>query len=321
MPSASGGWNRPQRGWSAVLAWALVFSLVLGPLPLAGAPVAEGDLAAPAVDAQVASPGDALIVSWAQTDVAGERTVLLQWPALYRQFVYLPLTVRGGAQSASAAASAVDATADATTDGYSIWRRLAGAGDWSYLGTASPVTTPEDLITILGQDLVDQLCLDLRADPDDPALTLKQLYERLRRDPALVRMLQGQYYQVGLAMGTSYLDRGAPQNDTLDYRVLPLKGSLQFTPARVPVATSSLPTPAGLREVWTGPASLGVRPSGRPDGADERFSWIEAQDYRPWDGTVYLLWDIPTDTGSLDDGLTAFNLAGYRVYRAPSAAG
>jgi len=291
----------------------------------------------PAAETQTESPGDALIVSWAQADIEGERTVLLQWPAAYRHYIYLPLTIRGGTQSAAGAAAnatagaAANATAgaapvatsavDATTDGYSIWRRLSGDADWGFLETVSPVTTPDDLVTVLGQDLVDQLCLDLRASADDPPLTLKQLFERLRRDTALVKMLQGQYYQVGLAMGTSYLDRGAPKDQTLEYRVLPLKGSLQFTPARVPSATSSLPTPTGLREVWTGPAALGVRPSSRPNGVDERFSWIEAQDYRPWNGTVYLIWDIPTDTGSLDDGLTAFNLAGYRVYRAPSTAG
>ncbi|MHB1319353.1 MAG: fibronectin type III domain-containing protein, partial [Anaerolineae bacterium] len=307
--------------WSSAWALGVVLSLVLGPLPLAGAPVAESDLTARAADTQAESPGDALVVSWAQADVAGERTILLQWPALYRHFIYLPLTVRGGTQSASFAAAVAASAADATTDGYSIWRRLAGQVDWGYLGTAGPVTTPDDLVTVLGQDLVDQLCLDLRADPDDPALTLKQLFERLRRDPALVKMLQGQYYQVGLAMGTSYLDRGATEGATLEYRVLPLRGSLQFTPARVPSAASSLPTPTGVREVWTGPAGLGVRPSSRPNDADERFSWIGAQAFRPWDGTVYLIWDIPTDTGSLDDGLTAFNLAGYRIYRAPSVAG
>ncbi len=136
-----------------------------------------------------------------------------------------------------------------------------------------------------------------------------------------MKMLQGQYYQVGLAMGTSYLDRDAPDGVTLEYRVAPLGGSLPLVPARVPSATSGLPTPAGLRGVWTGPADLGVRPSSRPDTAAERFAWIEAQDYRPWDGTIYLIWDIPTSTGALGDGLTAFNLAGYRVYRGASATG
>ncbi len=189
MANASGGWKRSRRGWSAALAWVLVFSLVLSPLPLAGAPVAEGAIAVPAAETQTESPGDALIVSWAQADIEGERTVLLQWLAAYRHFIYLPLTIRGGTQSAAGASANATAGAapvatsavDATTDGYSIWRRLSGDADWGFLETVSPVTTPDDLVTVLGQDLVDQLCLDLRADPDDPALTLKQLFERLRR--------------------------------------------------------------------------------------------------------------------------------------------
>jgi len=252
----------------------------------------------------MASPGDALIVSWTQTTEGGTRMVLLHWRS------------RDVADMAAAAA---------TGGSYAVSRRVEGQTTWQSLGNAVPAATPTAMVSILGQDLADQLAYDLRSDPEGPPLALQQLFDRLRTDTATARLLAQQYYQVGLATGMAYYDRTAPLNVTLEYKVVPLVGNVGLMPARVPSGVANLPVPTGVRPVWTGPDGLGVRPSGRPDTAPERYAWIGAQAYRPWNGTVYLIWDLPTqgvgNGGTLDDGLSALNLAGYRVYRAAHGTG
>jgi hypothetical protein len=249
------------------------------------------------------SPGDDLIVSWTQLKEGGERKVLLHWRE--------PVD-SGGATAADGAAV-----------GYNVYRRQAGAADWHLIGTTSFATDVATMVAILGSDLTEQLGYDLRLNANDAPLTPQEIYDRLQDDPGIRQLVAGQYYQVGQATGTVYLDPNVVIGSDVEYRVERVGGGHgEFTPVFVPDDdVPTLPTPTGLSAVWTGPAALGVRPSSRPDDAAERYDWFGTQPYRAWDGTVYLIWDVPAqgvgNEGEVWDAYNAANLAGYRVYRAP----
>jgi hypothetical protein len=173
---------------------------------------------------------------------------------------------------------------------------------------------------ILGADLVEQLGYDLSGDPTGTPLTAQEIYDLLKSDLALAQVLSQTYYRVGLVTGTSYLDRDAPHDVTLEYRVRDLSpGGKEFEPAAVPPEDPDIHPPFNLRETWEGPDGLGQAPSARPDDAPERYSWQSTSDYRPWDGKVYMIWDVPeedvSNAGRVEEGRRAMNVAGYRVYR------
>jgi hypothetical protein len=252
------------------------------------------------------SPGDDLIVSWVQLIEGDERKVLLHW----REPVDVAATIGGAA------------AADGAAVGYNVYRRPAGAADWQLIGTTSFAADVATMVAILGSDLTEQLGYDLRLNSKDAPLTPEEVYNRLKDDPGIRQLVAGQYYQVGQATGTVYLDLGVALEVDFEYRVEPVGGGHSgFTPAFVPKSGTSLPTPTGVSAVWTGPAALGVRPSSRPNDAAERYDWFSTQPYRAWDGTVYLIWDVPAqgvgNSGYKWDAYDAANLIGYRVYRAP----
>ena len=206
-------------------------------------------------------------------------------------------------------------------NGYIVERQVGGSGAWEKVGETKFPDNAAELTMILGADLMAQLGYDLRDNPKDPPLTPQEVFVLLRDDPALQQLVASQYFQVGVATGTGFMDENAPKGIGLSYRVTPKGGVTSFPTAKVPAQSSLPPATYGFDEVWTGPNALGVRPSIRPDNAEERYTWLESQKYRSWDGTVYLIWDVPEkdDGKSLqfdDKDFTAMNYVGYRVYRA-----
>lgn len=301
---------------SFLMAWVLALTMVLPPgTPAAltssrgtqlpaweawpSAPTEEYTLYLPLVTRNlIPSPGDDLIVTWAEAVEGSTRTVLLQWNPLDET-----------AQAASATAGAR----------YTISRRVAGTSTWQLLGEVQAAANAGAMVALLGPDLTTQLSWDLRDDPADPALTEGELYARLFNDPHEAHLLATQFYEVALVLGEAYLDHSAPLGVDLEYQVGKVGGSSRgYVPARVPATPASPSTPTNLREAWDGPESLGWRPSDRPADADERYHWTLTQQYRAWDGNIYLMWDLPTqpDGATVRDGAQALNLRGYLVYRA-----
>jgi hypothetical protein len=249
------------------------------------------------------SPGDGLIVSWAQVEEGGSRNVLLHW--------------RTPPDATIALASPMFASA---MNSYAIDRRVAGDTAWQTVGQTGFASNAAEMEAILGADLVKQLGYDLSGDPMGTPLTAQEIYDLLKSDPALAQVLSQAYYQVGLVTGTSYFDRDAPGGTTLEYQVRDLgPGGNRFEPASVPPKGPDIHPPFKLRETWEGPDGLGQAPSSRPDDAPERYSWQTTSDYRPWDGKVYLIWDTPdegkSNDGRVEDARQAMNISGYRVYR------
>ena len=251
------------------------------------------------------SPGDGLIVSWAQVDDGGTRDILLHWRTL-------PSPTMAIASPALVLA----------TKSYAIDRRVAGEKAWETVGHAGVASNAEEMEAILGADLVAQLGYDLSGDPKGTPLSPQEIYDLLSQDPALVQVLAQAYYQVGLAFGASFVDEDAPRGVTLEYQVRDLgPGGIEFEPASVPVRALDIHPPFSLRETWEGPDGLGQAPSDRPANAPERYSWQTTSEYMAWDGKVYLIWDTPnTDPagdGRVESARLSMNVAGYRVYRSP----
>lgn len=251
------------------------------------------------------SPGDGLFISWAQVIDGNDRSVLLHWRP-------------------TAASMTIAAAVDATR--YAAERRQEGDTIWTEIGQASTAVGAAAMEAILDPDLMAQLGYDLRGDPSAPPLTAEEIYTRLTTDAEAAQLLSETYYQVGLATGRAFLDADAPPGVVLEYRIRELDDSgKEFIPASVPDEPADPPDNSPLREVWIGPDDLGQPASARPETAEERYSWMLAQEYRLWDGTVYLIWNTPEqgkgNSGDIDDGKNAMNLAGYRVYRAAHGSG
>jgi hypothetical protein len=284
----------------------LILSALLGSVPAAVAEEPDDGLPAGnhvvylplAMRDYFPSPGDALIVSWDEAVNGEQRTILLQWNP-----------------QDHAAFSARTPTADL----YTISRRVSGATLWQRLADVQAATDYREMVNLLGSDLTTQLTWDLRAASADRPLTEEELYLRLFEDPLTARALALQFNEVARVLGLAYLDLTAPLDVALEYKVERTGGSLRaYTVADIPLKPASLSTPTNVRAAWPGPDTLGLRPSSRPDDAQERYHWTDAQQYRPWDGSVYLMWDLPAQPpgASPRDNQQALNLRGYRVYRA-----
>jgi len=252
------------------------------------------------------SPGDTLIVSWAQRTDAGGRTVVLHW--------------RSGQNTAQMQNFALIATTPTETRHFTVQRRVEG-GVWQEIGVASFASSPSAMAAILGSALLEQLRYDLRDSADDPPLTDAEVYQRLQSDAGRAELLSERFYRVGLATGRAFLDVGAPSGKTLEYRVIDSTGRTTYEPVSVPETGSGIPVPTHLREVWAGPDDLGQPGSTRAADVTERYSWTKMQFYHAWDGRVYLIWDPPAEnqgnSGDIRAGREALNAVGYRVYRAP----
>jgi hypothetical protein len=287
--------------------------------PAGNAPVPDGDLTVDVrgpqeswdyhvylplvVKPEPPSPGDYLVVSWAQLDDGRSRDVLLHWRTMP-----IAASVSGATMSASALTR------------YGIDRREAGDTEWRSIGEAGFASNAAEMEDILGPDLVEQLGYDLSDDPKSGPLTAQEIYDLLSSDPALVQVLSQAYYQVGLAFGASFLDEDAPGGVTLEYQVRDLgPGGKEFEPAAVPSEDTDLHPPFSLREAWEGPDGLGQAPCDRFAIVPERYSWQTTSEYMPWDGRVYLIWDMPekapVGVGGVEGARLGMNIAGYRVYR------
>jgi len=248
------------------------------------------------------SPGDELIVSWAQMSDGSTRTVLLHW--------HTPPYISTGLASPLFTSA---------LQSYAVDRRVAGSATWQALGYSGFASSAAEMQAILGADLMQQLGYDLGAAFEDP-LTAQEVYDYLRGNPATALILSQVYYEVGLATGTSFLDRDAPAGVKLEYQVRDLgPQGRQFEPAQVPVSNPDIQPSFNLRETWDGPVGLGQPPSARPADAEERYSWQTTSKYMPWDGKVYLTWDtpekMPGPQGKVEDARLGMNITGYRVLR------
>ncbi|MDX9954133.1 MAG: hypothetical protein RBT75_08555, partial [Anaerolineae bacterium] len=295
-----------------VLISALLLSPIAGTLPLTKAnaldksstqndhfiflPVVMRDL--------LPSPGDELIISWAQSIEGTTRKVLLQWNPL-EESARLIAAAYGGQ--------------------YTVFRRSSGETTWQVIGQAHPAANVTEMKALLGVELTLQLRYDLRPDHIGSPLTEQELFNLFEdpltafEDPLTARTLATQYYEVGLVLGIAFLDSTAPLGQPVEYRIEKVGGSTRtYLPVSVPDKPIALATPLNLREVWEGPATLGLRPSDRPADANERYKWTEAQQYRAWDGTNYLIWDLQEQPAgaSPDDSIRSLNLRGYLIYRA-----
>lgn len=250
------------------------------------------------------SPGDELIIGWAQSIEGATRKVLLQWNPL-EESTRLTAMAYGGQ--------------------YTVFRRLAGVPTWQAIGQARPAASVTEMTTLLGPELTLQLRYDLRPNHTGPPLTEVELFNLFEdpltafEDPLTARTLAMQYYEVGLVLGIAYLDTTPPLDQILEYSVEKVGGSIKpYLPVTVPEKSIPLDKPLNVREVWEGPATLGLTPSDRPTNAYERYHWTETQQYRAWDGTNYLIWDLQEQPAgaSPDDSIRSFNLRGYLIYRA-----
>ena len=221
-----GSVHRVRRGarqvWWRMWALVVVLSVVAGSLPLASAPgqVASASsagaqaartrsLAAPpepqagmggldhyvylplVVKNAMASPGDALIVSWTQTTEGATRMVLLHWRS------------RDVADMAAAAA---------TGGSYAVSRRVEGQTTWQSLGNAVPAATPTAMVSILGQDLADHwrtICDPIRRVRRSHCSSCLTACARTRRRHGSGAAV----YKVGLATGMATRPHGAPECD------------------------------------------------------------------------------------------------------------
>lgn len=245
----------------------------------------------------IPSPGDDLIVSWAESLEGGGRTILLQWNPLEE-----------------AAAQATVLAGDAR---YLIYRRIEGAPTWELLGEVRAAANVTQMKSLLGADLTRQLQWDLRERHTDPQLTELQLFNTLMHKESLGRVFSKYYYEVALVLGRAYLDLTAPRSTRLQYRIEQVGGSSRpYMPVNIPAEPDPLPLPTNLRATWYGPATLGLRPSNRPANAEERYDWMGAARYRAWDGTVYLMWDLPAQPDTAAPETDSMRAQGYLVYRA-----
>ncbi|MGD9146898.1 MAG: hypothetical protein PVI80_15135, partial [Anaerolineae bacterium] len=333
-----------------VLLGSIVLALVLGAIPPAGLrQVAAADLLA-----DPPPPLDSSAVQWAQSEGAEGRIILLSWREGPRasHTIYLPLVLRNtqsqtasasdrslvagsqatlgsttyhhaGSQSATLAAST--ARAPSILIGYTVFRREVGETEWRALGETRPAADADEMVSILGRELAEQLAWDLAGEGARRPLTMEELYEVLMSGEPHVRPFAEQYYQVGIVLGLAYEDKPAPPDVDLEYYVAKGTGS---DPLYAPIRIRGGATPAeptGLSEVWPGPEQLGQPGSARPEDAEERYHWDDTQQYRSWDGKVYLIWDVPEGEPRFDgevlDDYRGTNIAGYHVYRKPPLLG
>jgi len=348
-------WNQTIR---LVLLGSIVLALVLGAIPpasLKAATAAKGsadaDLLVETVAAPLAEPPppyESSVVQWAQSVEGEERTVLLSWreaPRAAHQ-IFLPLVVRSAqgqvaaasnplagagsqatlgstiyrrAGSRSATVAASTARAPSILLGYTVYRRITGDTEWQALATTSPAANVGEMEVLLGSVLAAQLAWDLAPEGATEPLTMEELYEILMSGKPHVRLLAEEYYQVGLVLGLAYLDRPAPAGRDVEYYIA--KGTSTnplYAPVRVRDGTDP-GIPTGLTEVWSGPELLGQPGSSQPSDAEERYHWDHYQQYRSWDGTVYLIWDVPEGEPRFDgkvlDDYQGTDIAGYHVYR------
>ncbi len=240
---------------------------------------------------------DARQLAWAQDYPNGNRRILLRW------------NPSGGSSGPE--------------DSFTIFRRVADSGDWSGDWTEYDTTAfaadAQVMADILGQDLLDQLALDLRDPPKDPGqevppLTEQEVYDALLANFAWATLLADRYYQVALAIGAAYLDLAVPANEVMEYYVARTGAAWpRFGPVSI-VPNAAIPAPTNLREssVFDGPPGLGERPSWRLFNVEERYNWDAFQSDARADGRVFLIWDLPPGDG---DWPNYPAIAGYNVYR------